>query len=59
MEIIKEAVSDQPFIDLIYKALKAGYIEYPKGRVAADVGTPQGGVLSPLLANIYLDAFDK
>nr|CRX66589.1 putative reverse transcriptase protein [Axinella verrucosa] len=59
MGIIEEAVSDQPFMDLIHKALKAGYIEHPKGWVATNVGTPQGGVLSPLLANIYLDAFDK
>ena len=31
MKIREKAVNDQPFIDLIYKALKAGYIEYPKG----------------------------
>ena len=55
MAIIKVAVQDQAFIDLIYKALRAGYI-HPQ---PTEIGTPQGGTLSPLLANIYLDALDK
>lgn len=59
MRRLEDAIQDQPFMDLVYKALKAGYVEHPKGFVKTKVGTPQGGMLSPLLANIYLDQLDK
>ena len=59
MNTIRGAVQDQAFIDLIYKVLRAGYIHPPKGWQPTEVGTPQGGTLSPLLANIYLDVLDK
>lgn len=59
MSIIKEAVHDQAFVDLVYKALRAGYIQPPKSWEPSEMGTPQGGTLSPLLANIYLDILDK
>jgi hypothetical protein len=38
--------------------LKAGVFEVCKGWEATEEGTPQGGVVSPLLANIYLDDLD-
>lgn len=56
--ILKERIADERFIRLIRKFLKAGYIEdwvYHK----TYSGTPQGGIISPVLANIYLDKFDK
>ena len=56
--ILKERISDERFIRLIRKFLNAGYIEdwvYHK----TYSGTPQGGIISPILANIYLDKLDK
>lgn len=58
INILKERISDDRFIRLIRKFLKAGYIEdwvYHK----TYSGTPQGGTISPILANIYLDKLDK
>lgn len=57
ISIIQKKVKDARFIKLIYKFLKAGYMEnwnYHK----TYSGTPQGGILSPLLANIYLHELD-
>ena len=58
IEILKERIADERFIRLIRKFLNAGYIEewvYHK----TYSGTPQGGIISPILANIYLDKLDK
>lgn len=58
IDILKERISDDRFIRLIRKFLKAGYIEdwvYHK----TYSGTPQGGIISTILANIYLDKLDK
>lgn len=55
---VKEKVSDGKILKLIGKFLKAGIME--SGIVdESDIGCPQGGVISPLLMNIYLDYFDK
>lgn len=56
--ILKERISDDRFIRLIRKFLNAGYIEDWKFQKTYS-GTPQGGIVSPLLANIYLDRLDK
>lgn len=53
-----ERVDDKRFIRLIRKFLNAGYIEDWKFQRTYS-GTPQGGIISPLLANVYLDKFDK
>ena len=58
LSILKEHIHDEPFIKLIRELLEAGYLEDWK-YYATLSGTPQGGVLSPLLANIYLDKLDK
>jgi len=58
IEILKERIADERFIRLIRKFLNAGYVEdwiFHK----TYSGTPQGGIVSPILANIYLDKLDK
>jgi RNA-directed DNA polymerase len=51
-------ISDGRILELIESYLKAGVMEQRKGWEATNQGTPQGGVISPLLANIYLDELD-
>lgn len=58
IKVINKKIKDARIIKLIYKFLKAGYAEdwqYHK----TYSGTPQGGIISPILANIYLHELDK
>lgn len=58
MKILRRRIGDKGVLDLIWKFLKAGVME--QGLFAeTDEGVPQGGVISPLLANVYLNEFDK
>jgi RNA-directed DNA polymerase len=53
-ELLKKRIDDEPFLRLIRKWLKAGVLE-PDGAVDyPEKGSPQGGIISPILANIYL-----
>lgn len=53
VRMLEQRIADRPLIRLIVKWLKAGVME--EGRVAHPAtGTPQGGVISPILANIHL-----
>jgi len=53
MEMLSKKINDKPFLRLIRKWLKAGVLE--EGKVINPLtGTPQGGIISPILANIYL-----
>ena len=53
MEVIRIRITDTALLNLIGKFLKAGYID--EGQlVKSDKGTPQGSILSPMLANIFL-----
>lgn len=57
LSILTRKIKDSKFINLIRKILKAGYMEEWKYH-ATYSGTPQGGILSPILANIYLNELD-
>jgi group II intron reverse transcriptase/maturase len=58
MRMVAEKVTDKRVLKLIGKYLRAGVLEEGKVKRGSK-GTPQGGPLSPLLGNIYLDALDK
>lgn len=61
MHLLSLRISDKNVLHLIKMWLKAPVMENgrPKGGKKNKVGTPQGGVISPLLANIYLHLLDK
>ena len=58
IDILKERISDERSIRLIRKFLRAGYLEQWRFHGTYS-GMPQGGIISPVLANIYLDKLDK
>src|SRR2546428_187855 len=55
---VKEHISDGAVLELIRRFLKQGVMESGKGWQPTETGTPQGAVISPLLANIYLNPLD-
>ncbi len=57
VEILRKKINDDKFIGLIVKFLKAGYLEDWKFSETYS-GTPQGGICSPILANIFLHELD-
>jgi group II intron reverse transcriptase/maturase len=58
MQAVQERVCDQPMLKLLRAMLRAGVME--SGTVRhPDTGTPQGGVVSPLLCNVYLHRLDR
>jgi group II intron reverse transcriptase/maturase len=58
LEIMGRKIKDNRFIKLLKEMLEAGYLEN-WGYNPTFSGTPQGGVISPLLSNIYLNELDK
>lgn len=56
--LLSNKIKDARITKLIYKFLKAGYLENWQYHKTYS-GTPQGGIISPLLANIYLHELDK
>ena len=58
INILKERIDDERFLRLMRKFLNAGYVEDFIFHNTYS-GTPQGGIISPILANIYLDKLDK
>lgn len=58
LSILAEKISDNRFLRLIKQMLKAGYLEDWTWHATLS-GCPQGGVVSPVLSNIYLDRLDK
>lgn len=57
VNILRRRIKDENFIDLIWKFLKAGYIDCWQYHNTFS-GTPQGSIISPILANIYLNELD-
>lgn len=58
VDVIGRKIKDARLIKLVWKFLRAGYIEDWKYHTTYS-GSPQGGIISPLLANIYLNELDK
>ena len=58
MELVAEHVADGRVLELIEKMLKQGVMESAGGWQPTQQGTPQGAVISPLLANLYLNRLD-
>lgn len=58
LNLLRKQIQDKRVINLIKKYLKSGVMENGVRR-ATEEGSPQGGPLSPLLANIYLNEFDQ
>ena len=58
LSILRERIHDNRFLRLIENLLKAGYLEEWKYHGTFS-GSPQGGIVSPILSNLYLDRLDK
>jgi RNA-directed DNA polymerase len=54
MRMLAERIDDEPFLRLIKKWLKAGVLDTDGKVLRPESGTPQGGIISPVLANVYL-----
>jgi RNA-directed DNA polymerase len=58
MAAVAEHIADGAVLELIRKMLRQGVMESGKGWQPTEAGTPQGAVISPLLANLYLNPLD-
>lgn len=58
LALVQQRVADGRVLALVESFLRAGVLEESKGWQPTACGTPQGGVISPLLANLYLDPLD-
>jgi RNA-directed DNA polymerase len=58
LALLKQRVADGRVLALVESFLRAGVLEESKGWQPTERGTPQGGVISPLLANLYLNPLD-
>lgn len=58
MALVRERVADGRVLALVERFLCAGVLEEARGWKPTECGTPQGGVISPLLANLYLNPLD-
>jgi group II intron reverse transcriptase/maturase len=58
LSILQEKIHDNRFLRLVDRLLQAGYVKDWQRHPTLS-GTPQGGIVSPILSNIYLDRLDK
>jgi group II intron reverse transcriptase/maturase len=58
MKLVGRRIKDAGLLDLIWKFLRAGVMERKLFK-GTELGTPQGGIVSPLLANVYLHELDR
>jgi group II intron reverse transcriptase/maturase len=58
IRLLCKRIKDDRFIRLVRKMLSAGYLEVGKSLIRSDIGTPQGSIVSPILANIYMHELD-
>jgi nicotine oxidoreductase len=59
VSVLRKKIRDERFLNLIWKLLRAGYLDLQEARQDSLAGTPQGGIASPILANIYLHELDE
>jgi RNA-directed DNA polymerase len=59
MAQLRSRIADRKVLRLLKASLKAGVVKAGGRLVATLTGTPQGGIISPLLANVYLSALDR
>lgn len=59
VDLLKERIDDQAFVDLVFKYLRVGYGEDKYNVASMKIGVSQGGILSPILFNIYMNPFDS
>ena len=57
--LLRKKIRDERFLNLIWKLLRAGYLDLQEARQNSLTGTPQGGLASPILANVYLHELDE
>jgi retron-type reverse transcriptase len=58
LKLLRRRIEDEKLLNLIWKFLRAGVMERKLFK-DTKLGTPQGGIISPLLANVYLHELDK
>ena len=59
VDLLRRKIRDERFLNLIWKLLRAGYFDMKKAKQESLAGTPQGGLASPILANVYLHELDE
>ena len=58
VNLLRKKIKDERFLNLIWKLLRAGYLDLQGERKDSLAGTPQGNIASPILANVYLHELD-
>ena len=56
---LRKKIQDERFLNLIWKLLNAGYMDLHGVKRESLIGSPQGGIISPILANVYLHELDE
>ena len=59
VKLLRKKIQDERFLNLIWKLLRAGYLDLREARQDSLTGTPQGGLASPILVNVYLHELDE